>query len=208
MVTGRKGGQQVGKWRQKLVVLLVLATLGVAFITLRRTPSAAPPHPDPAAGVTVTIDVSERQLHVLEAGQMVASYPVAVGSPKHPTPRGSFTVRRIIWNPRWVPPEAEWASDEQPREPGDPDNPMGRVKIFFKEPDYYVHGTDAEVSIGRAASHGCVRMRNADIIELARTLMDHGSAPVEPGLIRRLVNRIKQTKEVRLERPVTLRVRT
>jgi murein L,D-transpeptidase YcbB/YkuD len=114
----------------------------------------------------------------------------------------------VIWNPRWVPPKAEWAQDERPREPGDPKNPMGRVKIFFHEPDYYVHGTNAEASIGTAASHGCVRMLNGDVIEVAKLLMDHGDAPIEPGLIQRLINRVRQTREVRLADPVPLRVQT
>jgi lipoprotein-anchoring transpeptidase ErfK/SrfK len=82
------------------------------------------------------IDISERKLYIEENGDQVASYSVAVGTGAHPTPRGAFTVQRVIWNPRWVPPEAKWAEDERPREPGDPKNPMGRVKIFFREPDY------------------------------------------------------------------------
>ena len=47
--------------------------------------------------------------------------------------RGDFSVRRVIWNPRWVPPNSKWARGKKPMGPG-PDNPMGRVKIFFKEP--------------------------------------------------------------------------
>jgi murein L,D-transpeptidase YcbB/YkuD len=85
---------------------------------------------------------------------------------------------------------------------------MGRVKIFFREPDYYLHGTNAEASIGTAASHGCVRMLNGDVIEVARLLMDHGDAPIEPGLIQRLINRVRQTKEVRLARAIPLRVQS
>jgi murein L,D-transpeptidase YcbB/YkuD len=49
---------------------------------------------------------------------------------------------------------------------------MRSVKIFFKEPDYYIHGTDKEESIGSAASHGCIRMTAADAVELARYLTE------------------------------------
>lgn len=190
-------------WSAFGIVILTLA--GLAFVGTR------PMVPDPdevAAPISMRVDVSERMLYVTEGEDVVGSYRVAVGKPGHATPRGSYSVRRIIWNPRWVPPKAAWAKNKTAKGPGDPDNPMGRVKIFFKEPDYYLHGTNAVNSLGEAASHGCVRMRNEDIIELAQLLMDHGGAPVEPNLVRRLINRVKQTKEVRLTQPIRLRVQT
>ncbi|HEX6307136.1 MAG TPA: L,D-transpeptidase [Longimicrobiales bacterium] len=197
------------KWIGGIAALAVLLAAGIAFISTR------PPVEEGISAVSfedaslrVLIDISDRRLYVEEDGEQIASYGVAVGTASHPTPRGSFTVQRIIWNPRWVPPDSEWAKDERPREPGDPKNPMGRVKIFFREPTYYVHGTNAEGSIGRAASHGCVRMLNDDVIDLAQTLMEHGGAPAEPGLIQRLINRVRQTREVGLTDPIPLRVRS
>ncbi len=53
---------------------------------------------------------------------------------------------------------------------------MRAVKIFFQEPDYYIHGTNDEDSIGYAASHGCIRMAEADAVDLARYLMEHAGA--------------------------------
>lgn len=196
------------KWIAGSAVLVVLLATALAFMANGSAleDESVPSFDD--AKVRAVIDISERRLWVEENGERIASYGVAVGTSGHPTPRGSFSIRRIIWNPRWVPPNSEWAKNERPREPGDPKNPMGRVKIFFKEPTYYVHGTNAEGSIGRAASHGCVRMRNADVIELAQLLMDHGGAPVEPGLVRRLINRVRQTKEIRLTNAVPLRVQS
>lgn len=191
----------------RVAPLALAGLLGVAYMSTRPEASVAPISFEEAA-LRVRIDLSERRVHVEQHGEPIASYDAAVGTDAHPTPKGLFRVRRIIWNPRWVPPDAAWARDAKPREPGDPQNPMGRVKIFFKAPDYYVHGTNAEESIGTAASHGCVRMLNDDVIALARTLMEHGGARVEPGLIRRLINRIRQTKEIRLATPVPLRVET
>ena len=185
---------------------LVATVAGVAAVSTR------PVHESEVvsfeeASLRVRIDISERRLYVEEDGEQVASYGVAVGTGKHPTPRGAFSTRRIIWNPRWVPPDAAWAKNEKPRGPGDPKNPMGRVKIFFREPDYYIHGTNAESSIGTAASHGCIRMRNEEVIELARMMVEKGGG-AEPGLIRRLINNIRQTREVRLSSPVPVRVQT
>ncbi|MGH7445952.1 MAG: L,D-transpeptidase [Longimicrobiales bacterium] len=196
------------QWHVAAVFAALLLAAGLAFISTRPHVDATPGVSFDDASLRMRIDVSERKLYIEENGSRTASYNIAVGTADHPTPRGSFTVRRLIWNPRWVPPDSDWAKGEKPREPGDPKNPMGRVKIFFKEPTYYIHGTNAEASIGSAASHGCVRMLNGDVIEVARLLMDRGGAPVEPGLIQRLINRVRQTKEVRLTNPVPLRIQT
>lgn len=151
------------------------------------------------------VDISERTLYATVDGE-TRTYPVGVGTSKHPTPRGNFAIRRVIWNPRWVPPDSEWARDKKPAAPGDPSNPMGRVKMFFREPTYYLHGTNDEESVGGAVSHGCVRMRNADIIELAKLVMQHGGQPREPGWFSRILNRVRSTHEVRLSRPVPITI--
>ena len=196
------------KWHVGAIVAVLLVVTGVAFMSIRpqQDEGAAGTISFEDAAVRMRIDISERKLYVEQNGSVIESYNVAVGTSEHPTPRGSYSVRRMIWNPRWVPPDSDWAKDEKVREPGDPKNPMGRVKIFFREPTYYIHGTNAESSIGTAASHGCVRMLNKDVIELARLLIDTTGAPIEPGLIQRLINRVRQTREVRLHEAVPLRV--
>jgi lipoprotein-anchoring transpeptidase ErfK/SrfK len=160
-----------------------------------------------AADFSLTIDLSDRKLYVMEGDEVVDSYSVAVGQARHPTPRGNFTARRIVWNPRWVPPNERWARGKRPLPAGDPRNPMGRVKIFFSDPDYYIHGTRDVDSLGEAESHGCIRMRNADVIELARMVMENGGASRTPGWFRRVINRVRSTQEVRLSQPVEFRVR-
>jgi lipoprotein-anchoring transpeptidase ErfK/SrfK len=129
------------------------------------------------ANVTMTmrVDLSERELHVIENGDVVRTYGVAVGTRKHPTPTGQFWTGRIEWNPRWVPPPTEWARRLRARDGGDPRNPMQGVKIYFKAPYYYIHGTNNPSSIGSAASHGCLRMRSKDAKALARRISKHGS---------------------------------
>ena len=156
---------------------------------------------------SLIVDLSERELYVMRGDEVERTYAVAVGQPRHPTPQGAFGVRRLIWNPRWVPPDAAWARNRRAREPGDPRNPMGRVKIFFRAPDYYIHGTHQEDSLGQAESHGCIRMRNADIIELARMVMENGGAARGPNWFQRVINRVRSTEEVRLSSAVSLRVR-
>lgn len=157
-----------------------------------------------AVGVRLEVSLEEKKLYVYQADSVLRTYTVAVGKPQHPTPTGAFRVGRIIWNPRWVPPQAEWARNKRPREPGDPRNPMGRVKMFFVQPDYYIHGTNDEQSLGTAASHGCIRMSNEDVIELAQLVMEHGGEPREPSWFQRVINRVRATREVRLSQPVAL----
>lgn len=156
---------------------------------------------------SITVDLSDRMLYVMEGEEVVREYRVAVGQPRHPTPTGSFSVRRLVWNPRWVPPDAEWAREKRAREPGDPRNPMGRVKIFFRAPDYYIHGTRETDTLGQAESHGCIRMRNSDVVELARMVMENGGEARSPGWFQRVINRVRSTVDVRLSRSVPLRVR-
>jgi murein L,D-transpeptidase YcbB/YkuD len=83
---------------------------------------------------------------------------------------------------------------------------MGRVKMFFRDPAYYVHGTNDVKALGRAASHGCVRMADADIIELAQLVMEHGGEPRDLGWVRRVLNRMRSTEEVRLAAPVRIEI--
>lgn len=155
----------------------------------------------------IEVDLSDRQLSLIVGDEVVATYPVAVGKANHETPTGDFSIRRIIWNPSWTPPDADWARDKKPTPPGDPNNPMGRVKIFFSEPDYYIHGTEAEESLGTAASHGCLRMSNDQVIELARAVMEYGGETRPASWFQRILNRFRDTEEVRLTHPMPMTVR-
>jgi len=154
----------------------------------------------------ISVDLSQRMLYVMKDGEVAESHAVAVGQPRHPTPTGRFRIQHIVWNPRWVPPDARWARDKQPREPGDPRNPMGRVKLFFHEPDLYIHGTRQTDSLGEAESHGCVRMANSTVIALARQVMANGGAPRDPSWFRRVLNRVTATRSVYLSDPVMVEI--
>src|SRR5438046_697349 len=111
----------------------------------------------PAAGVLeLHASISARNLTLVRGDSVLGEYQIAVGADGYPTPRGKFWIKRIVWNPRWVPPpNADWAKGKTAKEPGSPANPMRLVKIFFKEPDYYIHGTDALEARGDGAPHGC-----------------------------------------------------
>ena len=158
----------------------------------------------PASGtLSMAVSTQKKILVVRIGGQDVKHYDVAVGTPKHKTPMGRFGVRHIVWNPAWVPPKAKWSKGKQPAAPADPKNPMKVVKLFFNEPDYYIHGTDQEDTIGDAASHGCIRMAQADVYDLARFVMQNGGAPHPDGWYAEVINTTKPA-DVRLPKAIPL----
>lgn len=125
--------------------------------------------PIPYMGPRIEINVAARQLNVYNEdgvnSNWVMSYPIAVGSPAHPTPLGERKMAEIIWNPIWYPPDSDWAKDAVITPPG-PGNPLGPVKMDLGAA-ILIHGTNKPNSIGKAASHGCMRMRSEDAKALA-----------------------------------------
>jgi murein L,D-transpeptidase YcbB/YkuD len=158
-------------------------------------------------GFSLLVDLSDRRLYAISQGEVVREWPVSVGQEGYNTPAGQYTIGHMIWNPRWVPPSSDWARDHKPEPPGAISNPMGRVKMFFREPDLYIHGTYLPSSLGNARSHGCIRMRNIDAVELARIVMINGGADKPQAWYNRAVAVADTSREVQLPRPVRLRVR-
>jgi murein L,D-transpeptidase YcbB/YkuD len=158
------------------------------------------------ADLRLEVDRETRSLAVAVDGSTLDTFPVAVGTDDYPTPKGTFTIRKVIFNPAWAPPDSKWAKGKGPKPPGHPDNPMKKVKMFFKEPDYYIHGTDADHSLGKAESHGCLRMSTEDVTKLAKVVMEHGGKPMPEPWYRRIF-RSRATKVVYLTTPVPIEIR-
>jgi hypothetical protein len=112
---------------------------------------------------------------------------------------------QVVFNPAWVPPDESWAEQREPREPGDPKNPLGRAQLIY-DPPRTVHGTNEPASIGKAVSHGSIRMRNADITRLARELMDATGAGKDSAWYRRAETERTVKQIVDLPRVVPIRV--
>jgi lipoprotein-anchoring transpeptidase ErfK/SrfK len=157
--------------------------------------------------LSLVVDLSDRMLYVRSAGEVVKRFPVSVGQEGFATPAGVYHIGHMIWNPRWVPPASAWARDHHPEAPGSPGNPMGRVKMFFREPDLYIHGTGLPSSLGRARSHGCIRMRNTDAVELAKLVMVNGGSDRPQAWYEETIAQAGTSREVQLRTPVVLRVR-
>jgi hypothetical protein len=107
----------------------------------------------------IVVSLTDRKLALVKDGQVTAIYPVAIGRPSSPTPEGVFQVVTRIPDPTWWGPEGKVVA------PG-PANPLGNRWIGLSQKGYGIHGTNAPRSVGKAASHGCIRMRKADVESL------------------------------------------
>lgn len=156
--------------------------------------------------VRLSADLSERQLTVVAGNGAIRTFAVAIGTKAYPTPTGTFRIKRIVWNPSWVPPDSKWAKGKKAKGPGEPGNPMKVAKIFFQEPDYYIHGTAAVNSLGTADSHGCLRMSPDEVAELAQFLMLNGGQAREEGWFSRVLHFRYRTHTITLSNPVLLTI--
>ena len=87
--------------------------------------------------------------------------------------------------------------------PGAPNNPMKTVKIFFNEPDYYIHGTGNVETLGSAASHGCLRMDPEEAAEVALMLMDNAGSSKDWDWVKGIL-RVGQQRAVTLATPAAM----
>jgi lipoprotein-anchoring transpeptidase ErfK/SrfK len=117
----------------------------------------------------IVVSIPDRKLALIENGRIVKLYPIAVGKMETPSPTGSFRVVSRVVDPTWY--------TKGKIVPPGPANPLGNRWIGLSERGYGIHGTNLQSSVGQAASHGCIRMRKADVEELFK-LVEIGD-PVE-----------------------------
>ena len=106
----------------------------------------------------VVVSLADHKLALVEDGRMVKVYPVAVGKSNTPSPTGTFEIVARVVDPIWYGPHTVLA-------PG-PANPLGTRWMGLSYKGFGIHGTNAPQSVGKSASHGCIRMRKHDIEEL------------------------------------------
>ena len=121
----------------------------------------ATPAPEIVSGMRLQIDLSSRRLTVYQGEMEMSHFPIAVGREGWQTPIGEWEVREMIHDPAWRNP---FTGRVIPG--GDPGNPLGDHWIgFWSDGENWIgmHGTPNPESVGRAASHGCIRLYNHDI---------------------------------------------
>ena len=140
----------------KTKAMAILAALSLAWSTPLLAQNARP-----VAGRskrTVLVSIPDRKLAVLDAGTLIATFPVAVGAAKSPSPTGEFAIVNRVANPTYY--------HSGKVIPTGKDNPLGTRWIGLSQKGYGLHGTNVPASVGHAASHGCIRLRNRDAEKL------------------------------------------
>lgn len=142
----RSSGDNQKRWMAKAkwaAAVVIMATVSAVGQETRRQ---------------VLVSIPDRKLAVLEDGEVVKVYPIAVGKPTTPSPAGEFTIVNRVTQPTYY--------HKGEVIPAGPANPLGTRWIGLNQKHYGIHGTNAPRSIGKAASHGCIRMAKADLEEV------------------------------------------
>ncbi len=157
----------------KLATVVVIASTSVVLNIFTELPSISTPYSQIEAKssassieqpINLKIVISRRQVILYRGKTQIKSYPIAVGRPGWETPTGNFQILNMTKDPAWMHP---FTGESIPG--GSPKNPLGRYWIgFWTNGTNWIgfHGTPDPESVGKAASHGCIRMYNKDVQEL------------------------------------------
>src|SRR6201997_334270 len=152
-------GAEMNKTRRmiKVETLVLLALLSFAVMEAAAAQDV-PPASQPVPRRLVLVSLADRQLAVIDGGNVIARFAVAVGATDSPSPTGQFRIVNRVSNPTYYHPGSVIPSGK--------DNPVGQRGEGLSQKGYGIHGTNAPRSIGHPASHGCIRLRNRDMERL------------------------------------------
>ncbi|KAM3092481.1 L,D-transpeptidase [Phormidesmis sp. 146-12] len=114
--------------------------------------------------IRLVISLNRREVGVYSGKKRLKTYPIAIGREGWETPTGQFQVKQMMQNPTWINP-----MNGKVVPTGDPNNPLGNYWIgFWTDGTNWIgfHGTPDTKSVGKAASHGCIRMYARDVEDL------------------------------------------
>ncbi|HSI63737.1 MAG TPA: L,D-transpeptidase, partial [Candidatus Saccharimonadia bacterium] len=122
----------------------------------------------------IKIDTREKILDLYDGEKILASLPITPGSGYLATPPGTWRIVGITQMPtfRWDKSVLDYGvrSDNYYNLPIGPNNPVGVMWIGLNKPGIGVHGTNQPQTIGRSASHGCMRTANWDVVRLTKMI--------------------------------------
>jgi lipoprotein-anchoring transpeptidase ErfK/SrfK len=128
-------------------------------------------NPTSEAPGTIVIDTSSRHLYLVQPGGGAIQYGIGVGRQGFEWKGIARVGRKSEW-PRWIPPKEmlQRRPDLPEQMDGGLENPLGARALYLFKGDkdtlFRIHGTNEPDSIGKAVSSGCIRMMNADVIDL------------------------------------------
>jgi len=148
---------RVARWAENTASKHILTVLALAAAIPCGAQNPVPPDSGQQNRV-VLVSLIDRKLAVIDNGVVIATFQVAVGAKVSPSPTGEFKIVSRVSNPTYYRPGTLI--------PPGKDNPVGTRWVGLSLKGYGIHGTNAPRSIGRAASHGCIRLRNRDVERL------------------------------------------
>lgn len=158
----------------------------------------------------ITINVPAFQMTLWQNGREVKTYPIGVGLKDYPIYVGFRQASSVDWNPVWIPPSSDWIEASSKVKPGeivlptDPRNPLGKLKIPLGY-GYLIHQAKGVGDLGSLVSHGCVRVMQKDLYDLAEKIVAARALPVSPEQIAQ-AKKNKKTLRAELEPPVPVEI--
>jgi lipoprotein-anchoring transpeptidase ErfK/SrfK len=146
-------GRTLTSKAQKYVLGLLALAMAIPSTAQNSQPVGAT-----AVRRTVLVSIPDRKLALIEGERVIAQFPIAVGAAASPSPTGEFQIVNRITNPTYYHAGSVIASGKN--------NPIGTRWVGLSQKGYGIHGTNAPRSVGHAASHGCIRLRNRDMERL------------------------------------------
>ena len=162
------------------------------------------------ADIKITINVPAFQMTLWQSGKEVKSYPVGVGMKDYPIYIGFRQASAVIWNPVWIPPSSDWVEGSKNVKAGevilptDSRNPLGKLKIPLGL-GYLIHQAKSPADLGSLVSHGCVRVVQSDLYDLAGKIMTARALPATDAEIAKAKN-TKETLNLDLEPVVPVEI--
>jgi hypothetical protein len=140
-------------------LLLLLTSLNFyAGMASAQTAAQLPSNPPAQPARRIVVSLPDRKLAFLEGDRVIKIYDVAVGAPGSPSPSGDYQIVQRLKNPSYYKPGVVIG-------PG-ANNPLGPRWIGLSAKGFGIHGTNQPSSIGKNASHGCIRLGNKDMEDL------------------------------------------
>jgi hypothetical protein len=141
-----------------LAAMILMAAISALADPKFKTDETAKKEDDPGQVRRIVVSIQDRKLALLSGDSVIKIWDTAVGTESTPSPNGSYTIVNRLVKPTYY--------HSGKVIPSGPSNPLGTRWLGLSLKGFGIHGTNAPGSIGKKASHGCIRMRNRDVEEL------------------------------------------
>jgi lipoprotein-anchoring transpeptidase ErfK/SrfK len=161
----------------------------------------------------IVVNAPAYRMDIFANGKLMKSYRIGIGYPEFPLPIGMRTANEIIFNPTWTPPDEPWVESPSSKvkvgqkvEAGSPLNPLGLVKIPIGSPSL-IHGGKSVAQLGGFASHGCVGLTDAQVVDLSKRLARLDGIEITDKQIAGYKQNRTKTKNFALQQPIPVELR-